>query len=61
MLFSLAFETNSNRKSQILFSKSRMLWGARLVCGVYCKKGMRIGQGFHILLNPSFKIPFNEL
>jgi hypothetical protein len=61
MLFnSLAFETSFKTRSQIFFSKSKVFWVVKLVCGVYYGESVRIGQGLNILLNPLFIVPLNE-
>jgi hypothetical protein len=61
ILFSIASEISFKMRSQIFFSRSWVLWGVGLVLGVYYEKGMRIGQGLSMLLNPSFNVPLSEL
>jgi hypothetical protein len=52
ILFLVAFEISLKMISQIFFSRSSVLWGDGLVYGVCYDKGVRIGQGMNMLLNP---------
>jgi len=60
ILLLVASKTNLKMRSQIFFLGFLVLWEIGLVIGVCYEKGVRIGQGLSMLLNPPFNVPFSE-